>query len=59
MTDQAVCVCGRPIVRGAILAWTHATNPGRDHHYAKPARPLTPAPRDRSVSAMQQTTDAR
>lgn len=55
MSDEAVCVCGRRIVRGAILAWTHAANPGRDHHYARPARPLTTGPRPPKMSAMRQT----
>lgn len=54
---MAVCVCGRPIVKGAILAWTHTANPGVWHHYAKPARALTPRLGERKVSAVQQTAD--
>jgi hypothetical protein len=33
----AVAGCGREIVRGEFLPWVHLTNPGRDHHYARPA----------------------
>jgi hypothetical protein len=50
------CVCGRPIVRGTVLPWTHLVNPGRDHHYA---RPLPPSADQRRLAAMQQTNDAR
>lgn len=31
------CVCGLPLVPGTVLPWAHAVNPGRNHHYARPA----------------------
>lgn len=31
------CVCGRLIVPGRFLPFAHLTNPGRDHHYVRPA----------------------
>jgi len=50
------CVCGRPIVPGTALPWTHAVNPGRDHHYARPLRSASDSPdalgaeRDRALN---------
>lgn len=32
-----VAGCGREIVRGPLGQWAHTTNPGRDHHYPRPA----------------------
>jgi len=47
-----VAGCGREIVKGEHLPWVHATNPGKDHHYAKaPSTAMLSTPNGSAASS--------